>query len=276
MTTFRIGGDLEVARLGYGAMRITGRGIWGWPKDQYYAGKVLQRVRELGINLIDTADAYGPETSEYLIARHLKPYGDIVVATKGGLERSGPQRWNPNGRPEHLKIACRNSVRRLEVERIDLYQLHAIDDKVPMEESVGALKELQEEGLIRHIGVSNFTVPQLERAREIVEVVSVQNRYNLADRNHEAVVDYCTEHNIGFIPWYPLATGDLATDPRLQELATRYDATPGQMALAWLLKRSPVMLPIPGTSSIGHLDENTAARDITLSGEDFVALGDLH
>ena len=275
MTTFKIGGDLEVQRLGFGAMRITGEGIWGWPADRTKALAVLDRVRELGINLIDTADAYGPETSEYLIAEGLLPYGDLVIATKGGLERGGPGDWTTNGRPDHLKIACKNSCRRLGVDTIDLYQLHAVDDDVPLEDSVGALKDLQDQGYIRHIGVSNFTVAELERARAIVDVVSVQNRYNLADRKHEPVVDYCTEHGIGFIPWYPLATGELIDDSRLNAIAQKYDASSGQIALAWLLHRSPVMLPIPGTSSIAHLDENTAARDIGLSDEDFAALSAL-
>lgn len=270
LMTIKIG-DFEVNRLGFGAMRITGEGIWGWPPDPDDAVALLRRVRDLGINLIDTADAYGPETSEYLIARALKPYDGLVIATKGGLERSGPREWTTNGRPEHLKIACKNSCRRLEVDTIDLYQLHAVDDDVPLEESLGALKDLQDEGFIRHVGISNVNVAQLERAREIVDVVTVQNRYNLVDRKHEAVVDTCTEHGIGFIPWYPLATGDLTDDTRLQEIAGKYEATAGQIALAWLLKRSPVMLPIPGTSSIAHLEQNTTARDIDLSDADFAA-----
>lgn len=274
-TTFKIGGDLEVSRLGFGAMRITGKGIWGWPPDRAAAKALLARVVELGISLIDTSDAYGPETSEYLLAEALHPYDGLVIATKGGLERSGPQSWTTNGRPDHLRIACHNSLRRLEVDRIDLYQLHAIDDDVPLEDSVGALVELQNEGKIRHIGVSNFGVDELERARRLATVVSVQNRFNLADRKHEAVVDYCTEHGIGFIPWYPLAAGELIERETFQTLADKYDASPGQLALAWLLKRSPVMLPIPGTSSIAHLEQNTAARDIALSDEDFEALSQL-
>ena len=266
--TFSLGGDLEVQRLGFGAMRITGKGIWGWPDDRSRVMSLLTRVVELGIQLIDTADAYGPETSEYLLAEALHPYQGLVIATKGGLERSGPGHWSTNGRPEHLRIACHNSLRRLEVETIDLYQLHAIDDDVPLEDSVGALADLQREGKIRHIGVSNFSVDELRRAREIVTVVSVQNRYNLVDRQHEPVVEYCTEHGIGFIPWYPLAAGDLSEKATFQDIAARHQATPGQLALAWLLHRSPVMLPIPGTSSLAHLEDNTRAREIRLSAED--------
>ncbi len=266
---------MDVGRMGFGAMRITGQGIWGWPADRNAAKALLARVVDLGIQLIDTADAYGPETSEYLLAEALHPYNGLVIATKGGLERGGPQQWSTNGRPAHLKIACENSLRRLEVERIDLYQLHAIDDDVPMEESIGALAELQAEGKIRHIGVSNFSVAELEKARGIVSVVSVQNRYNLGDRQHEAVVDYCTEHGIGFIPWYPLAAGSLVERDTFKDIAAKYDASAGQLALAWLLKRSPVMLPIPGTSSIAHLEQNTAARDIELSDDDFAALTEL-
>ncbi len=274
-TTFEVGGELEVNRMGFGAMRITGEGIWGWPDDRDYAKKLLHRVRDLGINFIDTADAYGPETSEYLLAEALHPYGDTVIATKGGLERSGPGAWPTNGRPEHLRIACHNSLRRLEVDTIDLYQLHAIDDDVPLEDSVGELKKLQDEGKIRFVGVSNFRVKELERAREIVDVVTVQNRYNLGDRAHEEVVDYCTEHGIGFIPWYPLAAGDLAEKSTFQAIEEKYDASASQLALAWLLKRSPVMLPIPGTSSIEHLEENTAATHIDLSDEDFETISNL-
>jgi aryl-alcohol dehydrogenase-like predicted oxidoreductase len=270
--TFDIGGDLTVNRLGYGAMRITGEGIWGWPADRQRAKRLLGRVVELGIQLIDTADAYGPETSEYLIAEALHPYDGLVVATKGGLERKGPKSWKTNGRPEHLEVACHNSLRRLEVERIDLYQLHAIDDDVPLAESVGALAELQNEGKIRHVGVSNFSVEELKEARTLVDVVSVQNRFNLVDRKHEAVLDYCTEHGIGFIPYFPLAAGDLVDHQDFKVLAEKYDASAGQLALAWLLRRSDVMLPIPGTSSIDHLEQNAKARDIDLSDEDFDAL----
>lgn len=273
--TFTIGGDLKVGRLGFGAMRITGDGIWGWPADRAAAKRLLARVVELDIQLIDTADAYGPEISEYLIAEALHPYDGLVIASKGGLERSGPREWISNGRPEHLEIACNNSLRRLEVDCIDLYQLHTIDDDVPLEESLGALVELQRQGKIRHIGVSNFTVPELERARAVAEVVTVQNRYNLGDRKHEAVVDYCTEHGIGFIPWYPLGAGELIERIELERLATKYDATTSQLALAWLLHRSPVMLPIPGTASIEHLEQNTRSRDLELSPEDCDTLNQL-
>ncbi|QDG52565.1 aldo/keto reductase [Persicimonas caeni] len=273
--TFDIGGDMTVHRLGFGAMRITGEGIWGWPDDREQAKKLLERVVELGIDFIDTADSYGPEVSEYLLCEALKPYENVHIATKGGLTRLGPREWPRDGRPEHLERAINNSLRRLEVDQIDLYQLHAPDPDVPLEDSLGALKEAQEAGKIRHIGVSNFSVDQIEQAREMVEVVTVQNRYNLGDREHDPVVDYCTEHDIGFIPWYPLNTGELAEDERLEDIAKNYDAKPSQIALAWLLKRSPVMLPIPGTSSIEHLEENTAARDIDLSDEDFETLSQM-
>jgi pyridoxine 4-dehydrogenase len=270
MDTFKIGGDLEVRRLGFGAMRITGDGIWGPPDDPEAARLLLRRVVELGINLIDTADSYGPEVSENLIADALSPYPDgLVIATKGGLTRTGPGEWPRDGRPEHLREACEGSLRRLKLERIDLYQLHAPDSKVPYEESVGTLKELQDDGKIRHIGISNVSVDQLEQARGIVEVVTVQNRYNLTDRSSEEVLDACEQAGIGFIPWFPLATGSLA-DPggALEEVAHAHDATPGQVALAWLLARSKVMLPIPGTSSAEHLEENVAAEELTLSDEE--------
>ncbi|MBA2664988.1 MAG: aldo/keto reductase [Bradymonadaceae bacterium] len=272
-STFALGGDLGVHRLGFGAMRITGEGIWGWPADREKARRLLRRVLELGINLIDTADAYGPETSEYLIAAALAPYAPgLVIATKGGLTRGGPSDWQTDGRPEHLRRAVENSLRRLELERIELYQFHAIDDDVPLEESLGAIALMQQQGKIRHVGVSNFTVAEIERARKVVDVVSVQNRYNLITRKHEPVLDYCTAHNIGFIPWYPLAVGSLGDDERLIEMAARYEATASQIALAWLLHRSPVMLPIPGTSSIAHLEENAAAGDIRLEQGDFEML----
>ena len=235
--TFTIGGDLEVRRLGFGAMRITGDGIWGPPDDPDGARRLLRRVPELGINLIDTADSYGPEVSENLIAEALSPYPDgLVIATKGGLLRTGPGQWPRDGRPEHLKEACEGSLRRLRVDRIDLYQLHSPDDRVPYEESVGALKELQDEGKIHHVGVSNVSVEQLEQARGIVEVVTVQNRYNLTDRSSEEVLEACEEAGIGFIPWFPLAVGSLADGGGpLDEVAGRHGATPGQVALAWLL-----------------------------------------
>jgi pyridoxine 4-dehydrogenase len=270
MATFKIGGDLEVRRLGFGAMRITGNGIWGPPNDPETARALLRRVVELGVNLIDTADSYGPEVSETLIAEALHPYPDgLVIATKGGLRRSGPGQWPRDARPERLREACEGSLRRLRLERIDLYQLHAPDRNVPYEDSVGALKELQDEGKIRHIGISNVSVAQLEQARAIVEVVTVQNRYNLTDRSSEDVLDACEQAGIGFIPWFPLATGTLAeAGGVLDEVAHAHDATPGQVALAWLLARSKVMLPIPGTSSAEHLEENMAAEALTLSDEE--------
>jgi pyridoxine 4-dehydrogenase len=270
MDTFAIGGDLEVRRLGFGAMRITGDGIWGPPADPDGARRLLRRVVELGVNLIDTADSYGPEVSENLIAAALHPYPEgLVIATKGGLRRSGPGQWPRDGRPEHLKEACEASLRRLRLERIDLYQLHSPDPQVPLEDSLGALRELQEEGKIRHIGVSNVSVEELQRARALVDVVTVQNRYNLTDRHSESVLEACERDGIGFIPWFPLATGDLARPGGpLDHLARRHDATPGQLALAWLLARSPVMLPIPGTASVEHLEEDVAAAEIELEPEE--------
>ncbi|HZN89499.1 MAG TPA: aldo/keto reductase [Thermoleophilaceae bacterium] len=270
MDTFTIGGDLEVRRLGFGAMRITGKGIWGPPEDPEGAQRLLRRVVELGVNLIDTADSYGPEVSENLIAEALHPYPDgLVIATKGGLRRTGPGEWPRDARPERLKECCEASLRRLRVDRIDLYQLHAPDPEVPYEDSVGALKELKDEGKIRHVGVSNVSVEQLAQAREIVEVVTVQNRFNVSDRSAEDELDACTEDGIGFIPWFPLAIGDLARDGGpLAEVAQAHDATPGQVALAWLLARSPVMLPIPGTSQVEHLEQNVGAGELDLSGEE--------
>jgi aryl-alcohol dehydrogenase-like predicted oxidoreductase len=275
MDTFTIGGDLQVHRLGFGAMRITGDGIWGPPDDPEDAKRLLRRVVELGIDLIDTADSYGPEVSENLIAEALHPYPDgLVIATKGGLKRTGPGQWPRDARPERLKECCEASLRRLKLDRIDLYQLHSPDPKVPYEDSVGALKELQDEGKIRHVGVSNVSVEELEEARAIVEVVTVQNRYNLEDRDSEDVLEACESTGIGFIPWFPLATGRLAEPGGpLDRIAKRRDATPGQIALAWLLARSPVMLPIPGTSSIEHLEENLAAADIELSQDEVDEIG---
>ena len=270
MHTFKIGGDLEVRRLGFGAMRITGDGIWGPPADEDAARALLRRVVELGVNLIDTADSYGPEVSENLIAEALHPYPDgLVIATKGGMRRTGPGQWPRDARPERLRETCEGSLRRLKLERIDLYQLHSPDPKVPYEESVGALKELQDEGKIRHIGISNVSVDELEQAREIVDVVTVQNRYNLTDRSSEDVLDASEQAGIGFIPWFPLATGSLAEPGgALDAVAGAHDATPGQIAIAWLLARSDVMLPIPGTSSAEHLEENVAAEELTLSEEE--------
>jgi pyridoxine 4-dehydrogenase len=268
--TFTIGGDFEVRRLGFGAMRITGNGIWGPPDDPDGAKRLLRRVVELGVNLIDTADSYGPEVSENLIAEALHPYPDgLVIATKGGLRRSGPGQWPRDGRPEHLKEACEASLRRLRLERIDLYQLHSPDSQVPLEDSIGALKELQDEGKVRHIGVSNVSRAELERARALVEVVTVQNRYNLTDRHSESVLEACERDGIGFIPWFPLAIGELARPGGpLDDLARRHRAAPGQLAIAWLLARSPVMLPIPGTGSVEHLEENVAAASIELDPEE--------
>jgi pyridoxine 4-dehydrogenase len=275
MDVFTIGGDLEVHRLGFGAMRITGDGIWGPPDDPEEARRLLRRVVELGIDLIDTADSYGPEVSENLIAEALNPYSDgLVIATKGGLLRTGPGRWPSDASPKHLREACEASLRRLKLDRIDLYQLHSPDSKVPFEDSVGALKELRDEGKIRHIGMSNVSVEELERARAIVEVVTVQNRYSLEARHSEDVLDACEEAGIGFIPWFPLATGRLAEPGGpLDRIASEHDATPAQIALAWLLARSPVMLPIPGTSSVEHLEENVAALRIELSPEEATEIG---
>ena len=272
--TYKIGGDLEVRRLGFGAMRITGDGIWGPPDDPEEARRLLRRVMELGINLIDTADSYGPEVSENLIAEALHPYPDgLVIATKGGMRRTGPGRWPRDARPERLKECCEASLRRLKLERIDVYQLHAPDPEVPYEESIGALKQLKDEGKIRHVGISNVSLEQLEQARALVEVVTVQNLYNLTDRSSEDVLEACEEAGIGFIPWFPLATGDLAEDGgKLDEVAHAHDATPAQVALAWLLARSPVMLPIPGTSSVEHLEQNVAATELTLTHEEHEAI----
>lgn len=266
-------GDLRVRRLGFGAMRITGEGIWGPPADRDEAIRVLRRSVELGIDLIDTADSYGPNVSEELIAEALRPYPEgLVIATKGGLERSGPNVWPRNGRPEHLRAACEGSLRRLGLERIDLYQLHRHDPEVPYAESVGALKELQEEGKIRHVGVSNVDLEQLATARELVEVVSVQNRYNLGDRASADVLEACQRDGIAFIPWFPLNAGELAGDGGpVAEIAARHGATPAAIALAWLLAKEAT-LPIPGTGSVAHLEENVAAAAIELSADEVAAL----
>ena len=275
MDTFTIGGDLEVHRLGFGAMRITGAGIWGPPDDPEEARRLLRRVVERGVDLIDTADSYGPEVSENLIAEALHPYPDgLVIATKGGLRRTGPGQWPRDARPERLKECCEASLRRLRLDRIDLYQLHSPDNRVPLEESMRALKELRDEGKIRHVGVSNVSVEELDRARAVVEVVTVQNRYNLEDRRSEDVLDVCEADGIGFIPWFPLATGSLAEPGGpLDRIARAHEATPAQIALAWLLARSPVMLPIPGTSSIEHFEENLGATEIELSPDEVAEIG---
>jgi aryl-alcohol dehydrogenase-like predicted oxidoreductase len=272
--TFTLGGELTVNRLGFGAMRLTGDGVWGEPRDRKQCGEVLHRAVALGVNFIDTADSYGPEVSEEIIAEALHPYpDDLVIATKGGFLRPGPGKWDPDGRPEHLREACEGSLRRLRVDRIDLYQLHRPDPKVPYEESVGALKQLQDEGKIRLIGVSNVSTEQLATARGIADVVSVQNRFNLTDRATEDELDQCEQDGIGFIPWFPLADGRLAqSGGPLDEIAQAHDATPSQVALAWLLQRSPVMLPIPGTSSVEHLEENVGAAGIELSGDEMETL----
>src|SRR6184192_2707802 len=269
--TFKIGGDLEVNRLGFGAMRITGEGNWGWPPDRENALKVLRRAVELGVNLIDTADAYGPETSELLIAEALHPYPNgLVIATKGGLTRPGPGNWVPNCRPEHLKQALEGSLKRLRLERIDLYQLHTVDSKVPIEESVGALKQMQDAGKIRHIGLSNVDRKEIARARKIVPIVSVQNRYNIEDRESEDVLVYCEKEKLGFLPWFPIGGGGgLKSESPLNTAAKAHGVSVFQVALAWLLERSPVMLPIPGTSSLAHLEENVAAAKLKLTPEEW-------
>jgi pyridoxine 4-dehydrogenase len=264
--TFLIGGDIPVRRLGFGAMQLTGDGVWGEPPDHSEAIAVLRRSIELGINLIDTADSYGPIVSECLIAEALHPYpADLLIATKAGFQRPGPNRWVEDGRPKHLRLAVEGSLNRLHVPRIDLLQLHRIDPKVPMEDQIGALVDLQREGKIRHIGLSEVSVKQIEAVRRITPIVSVQNRYNLVDRNSEDVLEHCTRENLGFVPWFPLATGELAKhEGPLTRAAKRLNAQPAQIALAWLLRKSPVMLPIPGTSKVKHLEENTAAALIEL------------
>jgi pyridoxine 4-dehydrogenase len=258
---FKLGGDLPVNRLGFGAMRITGDGIWGWPADRENARKVLKRAVELGVNLIDTADAYGPETSELLIAEALHPYPKgLVIATKGGLTRPGPGQWAPDGRPEYLKQCVEKSLKRLRLERIDLYQLHRIDAKVPVEESLGALKEMRDAGKIRHVGLSEVGPEEIERAHKVVPIVSVQNQYNIANRRWENALVYCEKQGLGFMPWSPIGGNrGLKAGGALEAAAKDHNASVVQLALAWLLHRSPVMLPIPGTSSIPHLEENVAA-----------------
>jgi len=272
--TFDIGGDLTVNRLGFGAMRITGEGVWGEPKDRAEAVRVVKRAIDLGVTLIDTADSYGPDVSEEIIAEALHPYpADLVIATKAGLTRSGPNIWEPLGRPEYLRQQVHLSLRKLKVERIDLWQLHRIDAKVPVEETLGAVKELQDKGLIRHIGLSEVTVEQLKQAKQVATIVSVQNRYNLTDREWEPVLDECTKQGIAFIPWFPLATGALSKKGGIvDKVAEAHGATPGQVALAWLLQRSPVILPIPGTGSVRHLEENLQGGALTLTDDEFADL----
>ncbi|MPZ69569.1 MAG: oxidoreductase [Actinobacteria bacterium] len=263
-------GDLKVNRLGFGAMRVTGAGIWGPPADPDEAKRVLRRVIELGINFIDTADSYGPDVSEELIGETLHPYpDDLVVGTKGGLLRPGPRVWNPDGRPEHLREALEGSLAKLKVDRIDLYQFHRPDPQVPYEESIGALKELQDEGKIRHIGISNVSTEQLEKARSIAEIRSVQNRFSIEDQSSASVLDACEAAGIAFLPWAPVSGGSLAgAGSALKEVAAEHDATPSQVALAWLLHRSKVMLPIPGTSKVAHLEENAKAASLELTEDD--------
>ena len=272
--TFTLGGDLTVHRLGFGAMRITGDGVWGQPKDPEVAKQVLRRAVELGVDFIDTADSYGPFVSEDLIREALHPYADgLVVATKGGLTRWAPNEWEQVGRPEYIRQCVHMSLRRLGLEQLPLWQLHRIDAKVPAEETLGAVKELQEQGLIKHVGLSEVTVAEIEQCRKVIDVVSVQNLYNLANRQSEEVLDYCEREGIGFIPWFPVAAGDLAKPGGiLDEIAKDHDATHAQLALAWLLKRSPVMLPIPGTGSVAHLEENCAAAEVELSDDEYDAL----
>jgi aryl-alcohol dehydrogenase-like predicted oxidoreductase len=278
--TFLLGGDVLVNRLGFGAMRLTGEGIWGWPPDRENAKKVLRRAVELGVNFIDTADAYGPETNELLIAEALYPYPKgLVIATKGGNTRPGPGQWVPDGRPEYLAQCVDKSLKRLKLERIDLYQLHRIDSKVPVEESLGALKAAQDAGKIRHVGLSEVTVAEIEQAKKVMPIVSVQNQYNITDRKSEAALNYCEKEKMGFIPWAPIGGNRNpslhTTGNALEAEAKRHNVSVVQLALAWLLQKSPVMLPIPGTSSLAHLDENVAAEKLQLSPDEWKKIEDL-
>jgi len=271
---FLIGNDLRVTRLGFGAMRITGDGVWGEPADRAEAVRVLRRAVELGINFIDTADSYGPGVSEEIIAEALHPYpAGLVIATKGGFDRPGPNQWVENGKPQHLRSACEGSLRRLRLERIDLYQLHRIDPKVPAEDQLGTLKDLQAQGKIKHIGLSEVSVRQIQRARTIVPIVSIQNRYSVTDRGSEDVLEYCEKEKMGFIPWFPLAAGRVSgSESPVSRIAARWKATPSQLALAWLLARSPVVLPIPGTSRVKHLEENVAAAEFKIDANQWQEL----
>jgi pyridoxine 4-dehydrogenase len=278
--TFLLGGDLLVNRLGFGAMRLTGEGIWGWPPDRENAKKVLRRAVELGVNFIDTADAYGPETNELLIAEALYPYPKgLVIATKGGNTRPGPNQWVPDGRPEYLAQCVDKSLKRLKLERIDLYQLHRIDRKVPVEESLGALKKAQDAGKIRHVGLSEVTVAEIEQAKKVLPIVSIQNQYNITDRDSEGALDYCAKEKMGFIPWAPIGGGRnpslRKTGNPLEAEAKRHNVSVVQLALAWLLQKSPVMLPIPGTSSLAHLEENMAAEKLQVSAEEWKKIEEL-
>ncbi|MCZ4077614.1 aldo/keto reductase [Rhodococcus sp. H36-A4] len=272
--TFRLGGDLEINRLGYGTMQLPGEGVWGEPKDRAAAIRVLQRAVELGVNFFDTADSYGPEVAEDLLREALHPYrDDVVIATKAGLTRQGPGIWTPVGRPAYLRQQAELSLRRLGLDRIDLFQLHRIDPEVALEDQVGELKKLQDEGKIRHIGLSQVSVAEAEAAQKIAPIVSVQNLYNLSDRSSEELLDWSTANGVGFIPWFPLATGKLSGEGSpLSTLAKQHNASPSQLALAWLLKRSPVVLPIPGTSSVEHLEDNLAGASIELTDDEFDAL----
>jgi aryl-alcohol dehydrogenase-like predicted oxidoreductase len=270
---FKIGGEIAINRLGFGAMRLTGQGVWGEPADGAEALRTARRVPELGVNFIDTADSYGPDVSEQILKEALHPFKGILVATKGGLVRTGPSAWHPLGRPEYLRQQALMSLRYLGLDQIGLWQLHRIDPKVPRDEQFDAVKSLLQDGLIAHAGLSNVTVDDIEEAVKYFPVATVQNRYNLTDRGSEAVLDYCERHGIGFIPWFPLAAGELAKPGALLDrLAAKYGATVGQVALAWILKRSPVMLPIPGTSRVAHLEENVAAAALALTGEDYDSL----
>jgi aryl-alcohol dehydrogenase-like predicted oxidoreductase len=274
---FRIGGDLTINRLGYGSMRLTGKGIWGPPKDRNEAIRVLRRAVELGINFIDTADSYGPAVAEEIIAEALYPYpAGLVIATKAGFDRPGPDKWVTNGKPEHLRAACEGSLKRLRLDRIELFQLHRIDPKVPADDQLGALQNLQSEGKINHIGLSEVSVKDIEHARSIVPIVSVQNRYSVVDRAAEDVVEYCDRAGLGFIPWFPLASGDVTKSGNaIERAAANLKITPSQLALAWLLHRSPVMLPIPGTSHVEHLEENVAAAAVKLDDATLKSLAKL-
>lgn len=275
--TFTLGGDLEVRRLGFGASRLTGEGVWGEPKDRAAAVAVARRTVELGINFIDTADSYGLGVSEEILAEALYPYpDDLVIATKAGLARTGPGEWHEVGRPEYLRQQAELSLRRLKLDRIDLFQLHRIDPQVPLEDQLGALTQLQHEGKVRHIGLSEVSVKQLGEARDIAEIVSVQNLFNATNKQSEDVLEYCERENLGFIPWFPIASGEHAgPDSPLAQIASEVGATPSQVSLAWLLRRSPVILPIPGTSSVRHLEENTSASEVSLSDEQFQRLSQL-